>query len=153
MLLCRRHHRTVHEGRVKVGTSPDGTVLFFTPKGRMLADAPEQRMRADVLQPRVQADAPERRVMAEAPSSRVPGTPRPASGFAGEGMAASSTARNGGPPETPADSLPPVPTAHPGAPSMGERATLSNGAALYRDSAVPWEIEAAAMEALEESLE
>ena len=36
---------------------------------------------------------------------------------------------------------------------MGERAKLSNGAALYRDSAIPCDIEAAAMEALEESLE
>ena len=36
---------------------------------------------------------------------------------------------------------------------MGERTKLSNGAALYRDSAIPWDIEAAAMEALEESLE
>ena len=40
VLLCRRHHRTVHEGRVKVGRSPDGTVLFFTRGGRVLADAP-----------------------------------------------------------------------------------------------------------------
>ena len=40
LLLCRRHHRTVHEGRIKVGTDRDGTVLFFTPKGRILADAP-----------------------------------------------------------------------------------------------------------------
>ena len=36
---------------------------------------------------------------------------------------------------------------------MGERATLSNGAALYRDSDIPWAIEAAAREAMEESLE
>ena len=36
---------------------------------------------------------------------------------------------------------------------MGERTKLSNGAVLYRDSAIPWDIEAAAMEALEESLE
>ena len=49
--------------------------------------------------------------------------------------------------------LPPVPSAHSGARSMGERATLSNGAALYRDSAIPWVIEAAAREAMEESLE
>ena len=45
------------------------------------------------------------------------------------------------------------PSAHPGAPSRGERATLSNGAALYHDSAIPWAIEAAAREAVEESLE
>ncbi len=49
--------------------------------------------------------------------------------------------------------LPPVPSVHPDAPSRGERLTLSNGAALHRDSAIPWEIEAAAREAMEESLE
>ena len=96
--LCRRHHRTVHEGRVKVGTSPDGTVLFFTRRGRVLADAPM--------------------------STRC----------------------------VPA-SLPPVPSAHPGALSGGECPTFSNGAALYRDSAIPWAIEAAAREAMEESLD
>lgn len=108
VLLCRRHHRTVHEGRVKVGRSPDGTVLFFTRGGRVLADAPPAR--------RVPADAGVR------------------------------------PESVPAD-LPPIPSADPGGPSRGERATLSNGAALYRDSAIPWTIEAAAREAVEASLE
>jgi hypothetical protein len=46
--------------------------------------------------------------------------------------------------------LPSVPSVHRGARSVGERALLSNGAALYRDSDVPWEIEAAAREALED---
>ena len=99
LLLCRRHHRTVHEGRVKVGRSPDGTVLFFTRGGRVLADAPPVR------------------------SESVP------------------------------KGLPPTPSADPGGPSRGERVTLSNGAALYRDSAIPWAIEAAAREAVEESME
>ncbi len=40
-----------------------------------------------------------------------------------------------------------------GAPPTGERAVLSNGAALYRDSDIPWEIEAGARETVEESLE
>ena len=99
VLLCRRHHRTVHEGRVKVGRNPDGTVLFFTRGGRVLADAPPTR------------------------AESVP------------------------------KGLPPVPSAHPGGPSRGERVTLSNGAALYRDSAIPWAIEAAAREAVEASME
>ena len=86
VLLCRRHHRTVHEGRVKVCTNRDGTVLFFMPKGRILADAPTGRVRAS-----------------------------------------------------------PVPSA--------ARANLSNGAALYRDSAIPWAIEAAARQALEDAWE
>ncbi len=98
LLLCRRHHRAVHEGRVKVSVNSDGTVLFFTPKGRMLVDAPRAR----------------------------------------EGARAAA-------------SLPPVPSVHHGAPPEGTGATLSNGAALYRDSAIPWGIEAAAREAMDES--
>ncbi len=97
LLLCRRHHRAVHEGRVKVSVNSDGTVLFFTPKGRMLVDAPSR--------------------------------PAPV-----------------------ATHLPPVPSVHPGAPAKGGGFELSNGAALYPDSRIPWEIEAAAREAMEESL-
>ena len=88
LLLCRRHHRAVHEGQVKVSVNGDGTVLFFTPSGKMLADAPRK--------------------------------PR------------SATA--------------------PGAPPMSKTVALSNGAALYRDSDIPWEIEARAREAVEEHL-
>ena len=95
VLLCRRHHRAVHEGQVKVSVATDGTVLFFTRSGKMLADAPRQVWR----------------------------------------------------------DLVPVPPVHPGAPSRGETVVLSNGAALYRDSDIPWRIEAEAREAVEESLE
>ena len=117
VLLCRRHHRTVHEGRVKVGTSPDGTVLFFTRKGRVLADAPKRPGWPDAPNGRVQADASNERARADTP---------------GRGVRAVS-------------SLPPVP--------LATRATLSNGAALYRDSTIPWAIEAAARDAVEESLD
>ena len=48
--------------------------------------------------------------------------------------------------------LPPVPSVRPGAPSTRELTKLPNGAALYRDADIPWEIEAAAREAVEESL-
>ena len=95
MLLCRRHHRAVHEGQVKVSVATDGTVVFFTRGGKMLADAPRQVLR----------------------------------------------------------DLAPVPSVHPAALGQGDGFTLSNGAALYRDSEIPWEIEAAAREAVEESLE
>ncbi len=98
LLLCRRHHRAVHEGRVKASVNGDGTVLFLTPTGRMLVDAPRR------------------------PAPR-------------------------------AAHLPPVPSVHPGVPARGKGPILSNGAALYRDSAIPWEIEAAAREAAEDSLE
>ena len=53
----------------------------------------------------------------------------------------------------PVPGLPPVPSVHRGAPRVGEDPVLSNGAALYRDSAIPWRIEAVAREAMEESLE
>ncbi len=107
LLLCRRHHRAVHEGRVKVSVNGDGTVLFFTPKGRMLVDAPT---------------GPRRHPRSELARSR----PR----------------------------LPAVPSVHPDAPATGGGSlALSNGAALYPDSRIPWEIEAAAREAAEESLE
>ena len=94
VLLCRRHHRAVHEGQVKLSVATDGTVVFFTRGGKMLADAPRQVWR----------------------------------------------------------DLAPVPPVHPTAPGKGDGIALSNGAALYRDSAIPWEIEAAAREAVEESL-
>ena len=95
LLLCRRHHRAVHEGQVKLSVATDGTVVFFTPGGKMLADAPRQVWR----------------------------------------------------------DLAPVPSVHPGAQPTGDSIALSNGAALYRDSDIPWEIEADAREAVEESLE
>ena len=101
VLLCRRHHRAVHEGRVKVSVARDGTVLFVTPKGRMLVDAPSRPTLGNARVPR---------------------------------------------------DLPPVPSAHPGAPAKGDGFVLSNGAALYRDADIPWEIEAAFREALDESL-
>lgn len=41
LLLCRRHHRAVHEGRVRVSTDCAGTALFLTRKGRAMADLPE----------------------------------------------------------------------------------------------------------------
>ncbi len=126
VLLCRRHHRTVHEGRVKVGMSPDGTVLFFTRGGRVLADAPPVgRAGADALQERARADASRPGVEADARMS----------------------------PKSVPTGLPPIPSADSRGPSRGERATLSNGAALYRDAAIPWAIEAAAREAVEASME
>ncbi len=111
-LLCRRHHRAVHEGRVKVSVNRDGTVLFFTPKGRMLADAPKPRRWMDTSEPE----------WTDGSKVWTDGSKKPAG----------------------ADT-------EPGASSMGEGLALTNGAALYPDSAIPWEIEAAAREAMEES--
>jgi hypothetical protein len=43
VLLCRTHHRAVHEGRVQVCMDVGGQVAFFTPKGKVLFDAPKTR--------------------------------------------------------------------------------------------------------------
>jgi hypothetical protein len=39
-LLCRRHHRTVHEDGYQVGTRANGTLEFRRPDGRVLSDVP-----------------------------------------------------------------------------------------------------------------
>jgi 5-methylcytosine-specific restriction endonuclease McrA len=39
-LLCRRHHRTVHEEGYQVGGQPDGALEFRRPDGRVLPDVP-----------------------------------------------------------------------------------------------------------------
>ena len=39
-LLCRVHHRAVHEGEVRVCIDVNGQVVFFTPKGKALLGAP-----------------------------------------------------------------------------------------------------------------
>ncbi len=98
LLLCRRHHRAVHEGRVRVCTDRAGLALFFTRKGRALADVP------DAAAPVIRAGAQATPALARATSSPVCSR------------------------------------------------SLSNGAALYRDSDVPWAIEARAREAVEETL-
>ena len=40
VLLCRRHHRRVHEGGYRVCSDRNGQVVFFTPKGHALFEAP-----------------------------------------------------------------------------------------------------------------
>ena len=93
VLLCRRHHRVVHEGRTRMALNRLGQAVFFTKKGKMIASAPPMvRPGQPLLQP-----------------------------------------------------LPPPPPLPPG--------ELYNGAARLVDSAIPWELEAAAREAVEEALE
>jgi hypothetical protein len=41
-LLCRRHHRSVHEGDYRVDREPDGTLRFRRPDGRLLPEIPPQ---------------------------------------------------------------------------------------------------------------
>ena len=39
-LLCRRHHRAVHEEGYQVDRQPDGALQFRCPNGRLLPDVP-----------------------------------------------------------------------------------------------------------------
>ncbi len=48
VLLCRRHHRLVHEGGFGVSTRPDGEIRFTYPDGRVLPPAPDGRFRGNV---------------------------------------------------------------------------------------------------------
>jgi hypothetical protein len=45
VLLCRRHHRLVHEGGFDVQTLPDGEIWFIYPDGRTLPASPAGRFR------------------------------------------------------------------------------------------------------------
>ncbi|HXO28423.1 MAG TPA: DUF222 domain-containing protein [Thermoanaerobaculia bacterium] len=40
LLLCRRHHRAVHEGGFSMELAPDGEARFYRPDGRPLLEAP-----------------------------------------------------------------------------------------------------------------
>ena len=40
VLLCRRHHRVVHEGRTRMSLNRVGQAVFFTRNGKMIASAP-----------------------------------------------------------------------------------------------------------------
>jgi len=40
LLLCRRHHRALHEGGFSVQLDADGTSRFYTPKGALIPEAP-----------------------------------------------------------------------------------------------------------------
>ena len=92
VLLCRRHHRLVHEGRVRMALNAKGQAVFFTRGGKMLGSVPRP-----VNEPKL----------------------------------------------TPA--LPPAPRLRPG--------QMYNGAARLVNGAVPWAVEAAAREAVEDALE
>jgi 5-methylcytosine-specific restriction endonuclease McrA len=43
-MLCRRHHRAVHEEGYQVERQPDGELRFTTPWGRSLPDAPSPQL-------------------------------------------------------------------------------------------------------------
>ena len=46
VLLCKVHHRAVHEGGVRVCIDRNQQVVFFTPRGRALFEVPPERDRS-----------------------------------------------------------------------------------------------------------
>ena len=49
VLLCRRHHRLVHEGGVSVRLLDDGAIVFHDAQGRRIEAAPRLRGDADAV--------------------------------------------------------------------------------------------------------
>jgi len=49
LLLCRRHHRMVHEGGFGLRRCDDGQIYFTDPQGKHLPDAAETRFRGNVI--------------------------------------------------------------------------------------------------------
>ena len=131
VLVCRRHHRRVHEEGWRVFSDRDGReVVFFTPKGKALLEAPPLPSLAELTS------------LAEPPSlaelTSQASTPGPASAS----WAAPASV------EAPADLL-----------LLRNRARgiepdyRSAGQRYRRDRDVPWQLEAAAIEALEADIE
>ena len=48
VLLCRRHHRLVHEGGFGVHGDSAGAIRFTYPNGRVMATGPDSRFRGNV---------------------------------------------------------------------------------------------------------
>jgi hypothetical protein len=55
VLLCRRHHRAVHEEGFRVAIDAGGDVVFHTPWGGRLPDAPASPVLHESLEAKQQA--------------------------------------------------------------------------------------------------
>ena len=131
----------------------DGSQPQSPDEGQFHGEPRNRTRKGPATQPRVESGTRAERyqVMVHCDAATLADAPKPP-GWA--------DARNGRKPvhagrkseEVDAD-LPPVPSAQPGAPQGIGHAAMSNGAALHPDSAITWSIEAAAREAMEESLE
>ena len=129
VLLCRRHHRAVHEGGVRVALDVRGQVVFFTPRGKALMGAP----------PATEPAA------SEPPTPRgLPGRPAPADTKA----PAATKAAAGGATGAAADQLE-VTGLVSEAGRVGVTETNPGAARWTRDRDIPWELEARAWEALD----
>lgn len=59
MLICRFHHRAVHEGGYRVEMRPDGKLAFCRPDGRPLVDAPLRGFSGEDAMVAVQEQCPD----------------------------------------------------------------------------------------------
>ena len=76
VLLCRHHHRLVHEGGFGVERCADGEVAFTNPAGRRVVVAPEIRFSGNVSALKAEND--------DGGAAITPSTPVP--GWCGEEM-------------------------------------------------------------------
>jgi hypothetical protein len=130
VLLCRRHHRAVHEGGMRVCLDIEGKVAFFTPAGRAVFDAPNGGL------PR-----------GRAPRGGLPRGGLPRSGASNGGLSRSRAPVGG---RSPAPTPPPLAALSPLPPAPTTAAAAYPGAARWQhDRDIPWDIEARAMEALD----
>jgi hypothetical protein len=129
-LLCRRHHRAVHEGGIRICIDRTGQVVFFTPRGKALFDAP----------------AVGGGLVAGGPIAGGPVAGRPTTG---EPTAGTPIAKS--PIEAREDAGEPLRRRGLGAGAHRKvRPCQGVGAARWkRDSDVPWAVEARAWEALD----
>jgi hypothetical protein len=137
VLLCRRHHRRVHEDGYRVFSDTEGRVVFFTPRGRAIAAAPPM-LAAALAGPARPAD-----------TDGVPGT-QPALAAAEElvGFAAAPQELTG--PASAQELTGPAAAVVRRNRERGVRPDWRSGLSAYRhDRDVPWEIELAALEALD----
>ena len=53
LLLCRRHHRLVHEEGFGLSRNPDGVIKFTLPDGKIIPSGPDTRFRGNVVALRI----------------------------------------------------------------------------------------------------
>jgi hypothetical protein len=70
-LLCRRHHRSVHEDGYQVARLPDGSLEFRRPDGRVVWDVPPLSEVPDVPVEALYAANIDRGLRIDADTSRI----------------------------------------------------------------------------------
>jgi len=125
VLLCRRHHRAVHEGGVRVCIDVRQQVVFFTPRGKALFSAPQTDVSRGL------------RLPAEKGEFTVHGGAR-------------RNGEDGGSRAPDTGSTPQIrPVRGSGAPPQIQPAHLAGAPRWKRDGDIPWAVEARAWEALD----